>query len=373
MNFLLYHKDLDEKEKPKDNNSNEEIKDNNIFEEKKDEDNNNNKEDLKIEQKKENHHIDENIFKKSSKRNRINILNINSERENKNEINNINEKNNNIENIKDNILKKEEEEFKILNINQNNQGLIKNSRTKVNKKNEFPKHNSMKEFNHANLLLTTNIINRIATKKKKNSIISTKKTLVKPKTYNYLSPKQIQDEEDIDYNENKKEIMKQIVERIQDNENRHLKDREKNLLKKENMLKEKIEKIKTKQDKYQKIYEKNQKEIMLKKQEMSHPKTAIARESKKKKDIQNYTLYDITTKHDPNKGWSMGMKYTYNPNKNKDDPDFPNLKSEFEKIVNNPKYAEIKYTAPRFKEEKIVKPSKEEVSFDDSAENVFHR
>ena len=107
---------------------------------------------------------------------------------------------------------------------------------------------------------------------------------------------------------------------------------------------------------------------MLKKQEMSHPKTAIARESKKKKDIQNYTLYDITTKHDPNKGWSMGMKYTYNPNKNKDDPDFPNLKSEFEKIVNNPKYAEIKYTAPRFKEEKIVKPSKEEVSFDDSAE-----
>ena len=173
---------------------------------------------------------------------------------------------------------------------------------------------------------------------------------------------------DIDYNENKKEILKQIMERIQDNENRHLKDREKNLLKKENMLKEKIEKIKTKQDKYQKIYEKNQKEIMLKKQEMSHPKTAIARESKKKKDIQNYTLYDITTKHDPNKGWSMGMKYTYNPNKNKDDPDFPNLKSEFEKIVNNPKYAEIKYTAPRFKEEKIVKPSKEEVSFDDSAE-----
>ena len=65
----------------------------------------------------------------------------------------------------------------------------------------------------------------------------------------------------------------------------------------------------------------------------------------------------------------MGMKYTYNPNKNKDDPDFPNLKSEFEKIVNNPKYAEIKYTAPRFKEEKIVKPSNIDNSYDDMKKN----
>ena len=107
---------------------------------------------------------------------------------------------------------------------------------------------------------------------------------------------------------------------------------------------------------------------MQKRQEMSHPKTAISRKSKLSKDLPKYTLYDITTKHDPNKGWTMGMKYTYNPNKNKDDPDFPNLKSEFEKIVNHPKYAEIKYTAPRFKEEKIVKPSKDEKFFDDSEE-----
>mgnify|MGYP002626838342 FL=1 len=63
---------------------------------------------------------------------------------------------------------------------------------------------------------------------------------------------------DIDYKENKKEMMKQIVERIQDNENRHLKDRKKNIQDKENMLKEKIEKIKEKQDKYQKLYEQNQ-------------------------------------------------------------------------------------------------------------------
>ena len=178
---------------------------------------------------------------------------------------------------------------------------------------------------------------------------------------------------DIDYNENKKEIMKQIVDRIQDNETRHLKDRKKNLLEKENMLKEKIDKIKTKQEKYQKIYEKNKKQIMQKRQEMSHPKTAINRDSKKdllkNRDMQTYTLYDVRTKYEPNKGWTMGMKYTYNPNKNKDDPDFPNLKSEFEKIVNNPKYAEIKYTAPRFKEEKIVKPSNIDNSYDDMKKN----
>ena len=175
---------------------------------------------------------------------------------------------------------------------------------------------------------------------------------------------------DFDYREKKKEILKQIVEKIQDNENRHLQDRKKNIQDKENLLKEKIDKIKSKQDKYQRIYEKNQQQIMQKRQEMSHPKTAISRKSKLSKDLPNYTLYDITTKHDPNKGWTMGMKYTYNPNKNKDDPDFPNLKSEFEKIVNHPKYAEIKYTAPRFKEEKIVKPSNVEKYYDDTEERL---
>ena len=175
---------------------------------------------------------------------------------------------------------------------------------------------------------------------------------------------------DFDYRERKKEILKQIVEKMQDNENRHLQDRKKNIQDKENLLKEKIDKIKSKQDKYQRIYEKNQQQIMQKRQEMSHPKTAISRKSKLSKDLPNYTLYDITTKHDPNKGWTMGMKYTYNPNKNKDDPDFPNLKSEFEKIVNHPKYAEIKYTAPRFKEEKIVKPSNNEKYYDDTEERL---
>ena len=175
----------------------------------------------------------------------------------------------------------------------------------------------------------------------------------------------------IDYIENKKEIMKEIVDKIQENENKHLKDREKNKKIQDDKLKEKIEKIKTKQDKYQQIYEKNQKEMRKKKAELSHPKTATIRKGKtpfrKMKDIPAYTLYDVTTKYDPNKGWTMGMKYNYNPNKNKDDPGFPTLKSDFDRIVNSPKYAEIKYTAPRFKEEKIVQPSEDLKLYDDTA------
>ena len=175
----------------------------------------------------------------------------------------------------------------------------------------------------------------------------------------------------IDYIENKKEIMKEIVDKIQENENKHLKDREKNKQLQEEMLKDKIDKIKSKQDKYQKIYEKNQREMRKKKEELNHPKTATIRKGKtpfaRMKDIPNYTLYDVTTKYDPNKGWSMGMKYNYNPNKNKDDPEFPKLKSDFDRIVDCPKYAEIKYTAPRFKEEKIFKPSEDLKIYDDEA------
>ena len=175
----------------------------------------------------------------------------------------------------------------------------------------------------------------------------------------------------IDYIENKKEIMKEIVDKIQENENKHLKDREKNKQMNEEKLKEKIDKIKSKQDKYQKIYDKNQREMRKKKAELSHPKTATIRKGKtpfgKMKDIPTYTLYDVTTKYDPNKGWTMGMKYNYNPNKNKDDPEFPKLKSDFDRIVDSPKYAEIKYTAPRFKEEKIVQPSEDLKIYDDTA------
>ena len=193
--------------------------------------------------------------------------------------------------------------------------------------------------------------------------------------YNGLHEKKEIDtnKKNIDYIENKKEIMKEIVDKIQENENKHLKDREKNKQIQDEKLKEKIEKIKTKQDKYQKIYEKNQKEMRRKKEELNHPKTATVRKGKtpfgKMKDIPAYTLYDVTTKFDPNKGWTMGMKYNYNPNKNKDDPEFPKLKSDFDRIVDNPKYAEIKYTAPRFKEEKIVQPSEKLKTYDDLSKN----
>ena len=179
------------------------------------------------------------------------------------------------------------------------------------------------------------------------------------------------DKKNIDYIENKKEVMKEIVDKVQENENKHLKERQKNKQVQEELLKNKIEKIKTKQEKYQKIYEKNQKEMSRKKQELNHPKTATIRKGKtpfaKMKDIPAYTLYDVRTKYDPNKGWSMGMKYNYNPNKNKDDPGFPDLKSDFDKIVDAPKYAEIKYTAPRFKEEKIFQPSEDLKIYDDEA------
>ena len=191
--------------------------------------------------------------------------------------------------------------------------------------------------------------------------------------YNGLHEKKEFDKnkKDINYIENKKEIMKEIVDKIQENENKHLKDREKNKQIQEEKLKEKIDKIKSKQDKYQKIYEKNQREMQQKKEEINHPKTATIRKGKtpfrKMKDIPTYTLYDVTTKYDPNKGWTMGMKYNYNPNKNKDDPEFPKLKSVFDKIVDSPKYAEIKYTAPRFKEEKIVQPSEDLKVYDDAA------
>lgn len=168
----------------------------------------------------------------------------------------------------------------------------------------------------------------------------------------------------IDYIENKKEILKDLISKVHENEYKHLKDREKNKQKQNSLIKDKIEKIKTKQDKYQKIYEKTKLEIQQKKSGLMHPKTAVVRRGKtpftRKNEIPAYTLYDISTKYDPNKGWTMGMKYNYNPDKNKDDPEFPKLKSDFDRIVDCPKYAEIKYTAPRFKKVPIVKISQEE-------------
>ena len=68
--------------------------------------------------------------------------------------------------------------------------------------------------------------------------------------------------------------------------------------------------------------------------------------------------YDIRGTYDPRKGFSFGLKCTNEKKKNKNDPepDFPHLQSDFDRIVNNPNHAEVKYTAPRFKEPKIIEP-----------------
>ena len=168
---------------------------------------------------------------------------------------------------------------------------------------------------------------------------------------------------------NKKEAMRGIVEKIKENEERHLEERERNKKHNEELMLQKIKEVKLKQEKYEKIYEKNKKKAKKKMEELNHPKTAIQRgnRAKSKVDMPVYTLYDVRTKYDPNKGWSMGMKFTYNPNKNKDDPDFPKFKTDFDRIVESPKYAQIKYTAPRFKEEKIIKPS-EDIPINDDNE-----
>ena len=198
---------INQNEKPK-----IEIKEKNSFEEQKIEETNNNKECSNIEQIKDNNNnIADNELEKSNKFNEVKSnsdinLNLESENKNKDDINNKSEKNNNTEN-KNNIIKKEEEEIKLLNINQNNQDSFKKSRTKIIKNHIFNKHHSVKEFNRANLILTTNIINRIATKKYKNLMIYTKKkSMAKPKTFNFLFPTQIQEkEESFNHNyENKK-------------------------------------------------------------------------------------------------------------------------------------------------------------------------
>ena len=181
------------------------------------------------------------------------------------------------------------------------------------------------------------------------------------------------DKKNINYIDNKKAIIKELIDKIHENEYKYLQDREKNRQMEEEKLKEKIEKIKAKQEKYQKIYEKKEKELFLRRTQLRHPNTARERRGKtpfsKNEDNSSSTLYDIRTKYDPNKGWTMGMKYNYDPNKNRDDPGFPKLLSDFDKIVHCPKYAEIKYTAPRFKEEKIVKvenKEKEDIVGDDA-------
>ena len=181
----------------------------------------------------------------------------------------------------------------------------------------------------------------------------------------FTTKKKIDEKKEIDYFMNKTEFLKDYKNKIQDNENRHIKERIKNKQLQEELFRLKIERIHQKQEKYDKKYARRKEELL-------NPKSATLRKvkslKKAKSDLANHTLYDIRTKYDPNKGWTMGMKYTYDPNKYRDDPDFPNIKTVFDKIVEYPKYAEIKYTAPRFKETKIVKPREDVKTYIDDTE-----
>ena len=157
------------------------------------------------------------------------------------------------------------------------------------------------------------------------------------------------------YEENKRENLKELVTRIKEKEDEGKDKRKDNLKLLEDLQKQKIKEIQEKQDKYQKKYEEREKELNRTRSGLYHPRSKSSKILKRAQTPVE-KLYDVRTKYDPNKGWTFGMKYDINPNKNKDDPDFPHLLSDFDKITSNPKYAEIKYTAPRFKEPIKVKP-----------------
>ena len=157
------------------------------------------------------------------------------------------------------------------------------------------------------------------------------------------------------YDENKKENLKELISRIKEKEEEG-KDKIKDNIKLiKDLQNQKIKEIQEKQEKYQKKYEEREREMNRTRSGLYHPRSQSSRLIKRIFS-PSQKLYDIRTKYDPNKGWSFGVKYTMNPNKNKDDPDFPNLLTDFDKITLYPKHAEIKYTSPRFKEQQQIKP-----------------
>ena len=157
------------------------------------------------------------------------------------------------------------------------------------------------------------------------------------------------------YDENKKENLKELISRIKEKEEEGKDKIKDNLQLIKDLQNQKIKEIQEKQEKYQKKYEEREREMNRTRSGLYHPRSQSSRLIKRIFS-PSQKLYDIRTKYDPNKGWSFGVKYTMNPNKNKDDPDFPNLLTDFDKITLYPKHAEIKYTSPRFKEQQQIKP-----------------
>ncbi len=124
--------------------------------------------------------------------------------------------------------------------------------------------------------------------------------------------------------------------------------------KNENNRKNLLDKIKEKEEKYNSIYQ--QREFEKEKNRTFYQnKTSGSRLIKEK---PTPTMYDIRGKFDNKKGFTFGGKYKFNENKNKTDPPFNTIYSDFEKIILKSK--KFKYPnqtfAERFYTPKIEQP-----------------
>ena len=124
--------------------------------------------------------------------------------------------------------------------------------------------------------------------------------------------------------------------------------------KNENNRKNLLDKIKEKEQKYNTIYQ--QREFEKEKNRTFYQnKTSASRLIKEK---PTPTMYDIRGKFDNKKGFTFGGKFKFNENKNKTDPPFNTIHSDFEKIILKSK--KIKYPnqtfAERFYTPKIDQP-----------------
>jgi hypothetical protein len=159
------------------------------------------------------------------------------------------------------------------------------------------------------------------------------------------------------YEENKKENLKELIIRIKEKEEEGKEKRKDNLKLLEDLQKQKIKEIENKQEKYQKKYEEREKKLNRSHSGLYYSRNHLSKKIIKSSEIPKEKLYDVRTKYDKNKGWSFGMKYNINLNQKKDDPDFPYLLSDFDKITSKPKNVEIKFRIPRFKEIPKAKPN----------------
>ena len=159
------------------------------------------------------------------------------------------------------------------------------------------------------------------------------------------------------YEENKKENLKELIIRIKEKEEEGKEKRKDNLKLLEDLQKQKIKEIEDKEEKYQKKYEEREKKLNRSHSGLYYSRNHLSKKIIKSSEIPKEKLYDVRTKYDKNKGWSFGMKYNINLNQKKDDPDFPYLLSDFDKITSKPKNVEIKFRIPRFKEIPKAKPN----------------